>query len=69
MRDGGEIGDDAFHTLENELDWMEVSDPLRGANADETRRTRASPPSAPFPAALKKIAASGNVTRRIVRTT
>ncbi|MDB5896779.1 MAG: sodium/hydrogen exchanger family protein [Ramlibacter sp.] len=36
MRDSGEIGDDAFHTLENELDWMEVSDPLRGANAEET---------------------------------
>jgi hypothetical protein len=36
MRSSGEIGDDAFHTLENELDWMEVSDPLRGANADAT---------------------------------
>jgi Na+/H+ antiporter len=36
MRDGGEIGDDAFHTLENELDWMEESDPLRAANADDT---------------------------------
>jgi monovalent cation/hydrogen antiporter len=36
MRDSGDIGDDAFHALENELDWMEVSDPLRGANADET---------------------------------
>jgi Na+/H+ antiporter len=36
MRDSGDIGDDAFHTLENELDWMEVSDPLRAANADET---------------------------------
>jgi monovalent cation/hydrogen antiporter len=36
MRDSGEIGDDAFHQLENELDWMEVSDPLRGANADGT---------------------------------
>jgi CPA1 family monovalent cation:H+ antiporter len=35
MRDSGDIGDDAFHTLENELDWMEVSDPLRGANAEE----------------------------------
>jgi monovalent cation/hydrogen antiporter len=35
MRTSGEIGDDAFHTLENDLDWMEVSDPLRGANADE----------------------------------
>jgi monovalent cation/hydrogen antiporter len=35
MRSSGEIGDDAFHTLENDLDWMEVSDPLRGANADE----------------------------------
>jgi hypothetical protein len=34
MRDSGEIGDDAFHTLENDLDWMEVSDPLRAANAD-----------------------------------
>ena len=37
MRDSGDIGDDAFHTLENDLDWMEVSDPLRSANADETR--------------------------------
>jgi NhaP-type Na+/H+ or K+/H+ antiporter len=36
MRDSGDIGDDAFHTLENDLDWMEVSDPLRAANADET---------------------------------
>ena len=36
MRDTGEIGDDAFHAVENELDWMEVSDPLRSANADET---------------------------------
>jgi CPA1 family monovalent cation:H+ antiporter len=34
IRASGEIGDDAFHALENELDWMEVSDPLRGANAD-----------------------------------
>jgi CPA1 family monovalent cation:H+ antiporter len=34
MRDSGEIGDDAFHKLENDLDWMEVSDPLRAANAD-----------------------------------
>jgi NhaP-type Na+/H+ or K+/H+ antiporter len=25
MRDRDEIGDDAFHALENELDWMEVS--------------------------------------------
>lgn len=36
MRDSGEIGDDAFHALENDLDWMEASDPLRAANADET---------------------------------
>jgi CPA1 family monovalent cation:H+ antiporter len=36
MRDSGEIGDDAFHALENDLDWMEVSDPLRSANADST---------------------------------
>lgn len=36
LRDSGDIGDDAFHTLENELDWLEVSDPLRGANADDT---------------------------------
>jgi len=36
MRDNAEIGDDAFHALENDLDWMEVSDPLRSANADET---------------------------------
>ncbi|MDY0746824.1 cation:proton antiporter [Paucibacter sp. R3-3] len=34
MRDAGSIGDDAFHTLENDLDWLEVSDPLRAANAD-----------------------------------
>lgn len=26
----------AFHKVENDLDWMEVSDPLRAANADET---------------------------------
>ncbi|MES3000522.1 MAG: Na+/H+ antiporter [Pseudomonadota bacterium] len=36
MRDSGDIGDDAFHALENDLDWMEVSDPLRAANADST---------------------------------
>ena len=36
MRDSGDIGDDAFHAIENDLDWMEVSDPLRSANADET---------------------------------
>jgi CPA1 family monovalent cation:H+ antiporter len=36
LRDSGAIGDDAFHTLENELDWMEASDPLRAANADAT---------------------------------
>jgi monovalent cation/hydrogen antiporter len=35
MRSSGEIGDDAFHSLESDLDWMEVSDPLRSANADE----------------------------------
>ncbi len=35
MRETGSIGDDAFHTLENDLDWLEVSDPLRAANADE----------------------------------
>ena len=34
IRASGTIGDDAFHELENELDWMEVSEPLRGANAD-----------------------------------
>jgi hypothetical protein len=34
-RDSGEIGDDAFYSLENELDWMEESDPLRGANAED----------------------------------
>ncbi len=34
MRESGEIGDDAFHTLENDLDWLEVTDPLRAANAD-----------------------------------
>jgi CPA1 family monovalent cation:H+ antiporter len=36
LRDRGDIGDDAFHTLENELDWLEASDPLRAANADDT---------------------------------
>jgi CPA1 family monovalent cation:H+ antiporter len=36
MRDSGDIGDDAFHSLENSLDWMEVSEPLRAANADAT---------------------------------
>ena len=36
LRASGEIGDDAFHTLENDLDWLEVSDPLRAANADAT---------------------------------
>jgi CPA1 family monovalent cation:H+ antiporter len=36
MRRSGEIGDDAFHTLENDLDWMEAPDPLRAANADAT---------------------------------
>ena len=35
MRDSGDIGDDAFHALENELDWLEVSEPLRGTNAEE----------------------------------
>jgi len=34
MRDSGDIGDDAFHTLENELDWMEVADPLPRADGD-----------------------------------
>ena len=29
MRDSGTIGDDAFHMLEHELDWMDISDPLR----------------------------------------
>ena len=37
MRDRDDIGDDAFHTLENELDWLEASDPLRAANADAVR--------------------------------
>ena len=41
MRDSGDIGDDAFHALENELDWMEVSEPLRGTNAEETASTTA----------------------------
>jgi monovalent cation/hydrogen antiporter len=36
MREAGDIGDDAFHTLENDIDWLEVSDPLRAANADAT---------------------------------
>jgi hypothetical protein len=26
MRAGDEIGDDAFHQLEEELDWIEMSD-------------------------------------------
>jgi len=42
-RASGDIGDDAFHALENELDWMEVSNPLRGANADETSVPRGHP--------------------------
>jgi NhaP-type Na+/H+ or K+/H+ antiporter len=42
LRDSGEIGDDAFHSLENELDSMEESDPLRAVNADDV----ASRPSA-----------------------
>jgi Na+/H+ antiporter len=37
MRNRGDIGDDAFHTLENDLDSMEVSEPLRAANADATQ--------------------------------
>ena len=36
LRDSEDIGDDAFHALENDLDWMEASDPLRAANADAT---------------------------------
>jgi CPA1 family monovalent cation:H+ antiporter len=36
LRDRSEIGDAAFHEVENELDWLEVSDPMRGANADES---------------------------------
>lgn len=36
LRGSGEIGDDAFHTLENDVDWLEVSEPLRAANADAT---------------------------------
>jgi hypothetical protein len=35
LRDRGDIGDDAFHALEDDLDWMEVSNAMRGANADE----------------------------------
>jgi hypothetical protein len=34
LRDRGDIGDDAFHEIENELDWLEVSEPMRGANSD-----------------------------------
>ena len=37
MRDRNEIGDDAFHALENDLDWMEVSDSSRPAGAGEAR--------------------------------
>jgi len=37
MRDRGEIGDNAFHALENDLDWMEVSDSLRPNEAGEAR--------------------------------
>jgi len=29
MREQAEIGDDAFHEIENQLDWLEVSDPMR----------------------------------------
>jgi CPA1 family monovalent cation:H+ antiporter len=25
MRDRGEIGDDAFHAIEEELDWLEMA--------------------------------------------
>jgi len=35
LRSRGDIGDDAFHEVENELDWMEASDPLRAANAHD----------------------------------
>ena len=38
MRESSEIGDDAFHELENDLDAMEVRDPLRAANVDDTGR-------------------------------
>ncbi|MFI4927647.1 MAG: hypothetical protein ACHP7E_08170 [Burkholderiales bacterium] len=38
LRDSGQIGDDAFHTLENELDWMEASDPC--ASRTPTRLER-----------------------------
>jgi CPA1 family monovalent cation:H+ antiporter len=34
IRDSAEIGDDAFHALEIELDWIEVSGPLARANAE-----------------------------------
>jgi len=40
LRDRGDIGDDAFHSLENDLDWMEVSGSLPAGVADK-------PPAAP----------------------
>jgi hypothetical protein len=40
MRGSGEIGDDTFHTLENDLDWMEVSGPLRGLMRVRRKRVR-----------------------------
>ena len=46
LRDSGAIGDDAFHSLENDLDWMEASDPLRAQNADDTGEPAAERPAA-----------------------
>ena len=30
MRDSDEIGDDAFHEIEEELDWLEMADGNKG---------------------------------------
>ena len=44
MRSDEEIGDDAFHRVEEELDWVEMSS-SNAAASDSTNRTSASPSS------------------------
>jgi CPA1 family monovalent cation:H+ antiporter len=34
MRDSQEIGDDAFHQIEEELDWLEMADGVKGEGAE-----------------------------------
>jgi len=34
MRDSQEIGDDAFHQIEEELDWLETADAAKGEGAE-----------------------------------